>query len=99
MPVSLLVIKPRFKSGALIESGSIIEHHNVVERCCEIDPRVVTGGFTTLRECCCVHIGATIINHIEIGQDSIIGAGAVVIDNIPPRCTAVGVPAKIIKYH
>ncbi len=32
-------------------------------------------------------------------MNSIIGAGAVVIKNIPQDCTAVGVPAKIIKMN
>ncbi|MGQ0452916.1 acetyltransferase, partial [Bacillus sp. SS-TM] len=39
----------------------------------------------------------TIIPNLIIGNWSMIGAGATVIHNIPSRCTAVGLPAKIIK--
>ena len=34
---------------------------------------------------------------VTIGENSIIGAGAVVVDNIPANCVAVGNPAKVVK--
>ena len=43
--------------------------------------------------------GAKIINQIEIGEYTIVGAGAVVSKSLPNKCTAVGIPAKPIKYH
>jgi hypothetical protein len=49
--------------------------------------------------CSFVGTGSKIINQVEIGKFSIIGAGAVVSKNIPANCTAVGVPAKPIKFH
>lgn len=91
--------KAEISSGVIINTGAHIDHHNVLERCCQIDPGVVTAGFVTLRSCCHVHTGATIINRIEIGKNSIIGAGSVVIKNIPSNCTAVGVPARVMKKY
>lgn len=46
-----------------------------------------------------VWLGAnvTVLDGVKIGRDSIIGAGAVVIDDIPEFSIAVGVPAKVIK--
>lgn len=35
----------------------------------------------------------------EIGDYTIVGAGAVVAKTLPAKCTAVGVPAKPIKFH
>ena len=43
--------------------------------------------------------GVKIINQIQIGEYSTIGAGAVVVNNLPAHCTAVGVPAKVIKHY
>lgn len=40
--------------------------------------------------------GAKILGNIEIGMCSKIGAGSVVLDNVPPHTTVVGVPAKIV---
>ena len=41
--------------------------------------------------------GAKIFGNIAIGDNSIVGANAVVLKNVPPNCTVVGVPAYIIK--
>jgi acetyltransferase-like isoleucine patch superfamily enzyme len=46
-----------------------------------------------------VGINATIIQSVCIGLWSTIGAGAVVTQDIPDNCTAVGIPAKPIKFH
>lgn len=91
--------KAEIKSGAIINTGVQVDHHNVLERCCQLDPGVVTAGNVTLRECCHVRTGVVIINRREVGHDAIVGAGAVVLKDVPPKCTAVGVPAEVIKYH
>jgi len=39
-----------------------------------------------------------LIQGITVGNYSIVGAGAVVIKDIPEKCTAVGSPAKPIKF-
>lgn len=41
--------------------------------------------------------GAKILDGVTIGKGSVIGAGAVVTDDIPPYSVAVGVPARVIK--
>lgn len=43
--------------------------------------------------------GAIIQQGVTIGFGSIIGANSVVTKNIPPKCIAAGVPAKIIKMY
>jgi len=40
--------------------------------------------------------GAKILGNITIGDNSKIGAGSVVLDSVPPHCTVVGVPAKVV---
>jgi serine O-acetyltransferase len=41
--------------------------------------------------------GACVLGAVTIGHDSIIGANAVVVTDIPPYATAVGIPARVIK--
>lgn len=47
-----------------------------------------------------VYIGPSvcIIEHVVIGNDATIGAGAVVVKDVPPGATAAGVPAKVISH-
>lgn len=46
-----------------------------------------------------VWIGANaiILPGVTIGENSVVGAGSVVTKSIPPRCVAVGVPARVVK--
>lgn len=40
--------------------------------------------------------GAKILGRVEIGHDSKVGAGSVVLTDVPPHCTVAGVPAEIV---
>ena len=41
--------------------------------------------------------GACVLGNVTVGHDSLIGANAVVVTDIPPYSTAVGIPARVIK--
>jgi len=43
--------------------------------------------------------GAKILGSIKIGDDTVIGANAVVLTDVPAHSTAVGIPARIITRH
>lgn len=43
-----------------------------------------------------ISAGAKVLGAITIGDNSRIGAGAVVIKSVPPNCTVVGVPGRIV---
>ncbi|WP_299099283.1 serine acetyltransferase [uncultured Alistipes sp.] len=55
------------------------------------DQRPVIGDFVTLG------VNVSIIGPVRIGNNVIIGAGSVVVNDIPDNCVAVGNPAKFIK--
>jgi serine O-acetyltransferase len=44
-----------------------------------------------------ISAGAKIIGSFKIGENSKIGAGSVVIEEVPPNCTVVGVPGRVVK--
>lgn len=44
-----------------------------------------------------VGCGACILGGVRVGHDSVIGANAVVIEDVPPYSLAVGVPARVVK--
>jgi serine acetyltransferase len=50
-------------------------------------------------ECVYIGTGAKIVNHVDIGEGTIVAAGAVVAKSLPANCTAVGIPAKPIKFN
>lgn len=44
-----------------------------------------------------VGAGAKILGPFTVGDDSKVAANAVVLSEVPPNCTAVGVPARVVK--
>ncbi|MHA1143834.1 MAG: DapH/DapD/GlmU-related protein [Candidatus Helarchaeota archaeon] len=59
------------------------------------DKSVLIGPI--LRKKCSIGSGAIILPGIEIGENSLIGAGSVVTKNIPPNVIAFGNPCKVMK--
>lgn len=44
-----------------------------------------------------ISAGAKILGSFSIGDNSKVGAGSVVLDEVPPNCTVVGVPGRVVK--
>ena len=51
----------------------------------------------TLQDNVMVSAGAKILGSFTIGENSKIGAGSVVLEEVPPNCTVVGVPGRIVR--
>ncbi len=44
-----------------------------------------------------ISAGAKVLGSFTVGENSKIGAGSVVLEEVPPNCTVVGVPGRIVK--
>jgi sugar O-acyltransferase (sialic acid O-acetyltransferase NeuD family) len=81
----------------IINLDVTIGHDSIIEDFCTLSPGVHISGRNKIGEGANVGTGAVTIQGIVIGRWSIIGAGAVVAQDIPDKVVAVGVPAKPIK--
>jgi serine acetyltransferase len=81
--------------------GVVIAKEVKLGRNCIIGPNVTIGerhgGYPTIEDGVVICCNSVIIGNVTIGKDSVIGAGSVVLDDIPPNSVAVGNPAKVIK--
>ncbi|WP_188392403.1 serine O-acetyltransferase [Compostibacillus humi] len=98
--------------GAKIGRRFFIDHGMgvVIGETCEIGDDVtifqgVTLGGTgkekgkrhpTIKDNVLISTGAKVLGSITIGENSKVGGGAVVIKDVPPNCTVVGVPGKVV---
>ncbi|MBR4026290.1 MAG: hypothetical protein IKJ01_01860, partial [Lachnospiraceae bacterium] len=46
-----------------------------------------------------VSAGAKVLGSFKIGDNCKIGAGSVVLEEVPPNCTVVGIPGRIVKRN
>ena len=76
-----------------------VGHDTIINNYASFMPSVNISGEVNVGKGVYVGTGAKIINQLEIGENTIVGAGAVVAKSLPANCTAVGVPAKPIKFH
>lgn len=96
----------RIGRGVLIDHGTsvVIGETAVVEDNVSMLHEVTLGGtgkqigdrHPKVRHGVLIGAGAKILGNVEIGTGAKIGAGSVVLDDVPPHCTAAGVPAKIV---
>lgn len=75
-----------------------VGHDTEIENYSSFMPSVNISGEVIIHNGVYVGTGAKIINQLEIGENTIVGAGAVVAKSLPANCIAVGVPAKPIKF-
>lgn len=80
----------------IINTGSIIEHDNVLDDFVHISPNATLCGIVQIGKYSHIGAGVTVKNNISITQKCIIGAGAVVVRNIEQEGTYIGVPANLI---
>lgn len=83
----------------MISMGVNIAHHNVIEEGCFFSQGTNIGASMHIYKLAYVGISATLMTGVKtIGNNSLIGAGAVVIKDVPDNAVMAGVPAKILKY-
>jgi sugar O-acyltransferase (sialic acid O-acetyltransferase NeuD family) len=83
--------------GCIINTGATVDHDNVIEDYVHISPGVNTGGTVWIGPRTWLGIGSKVVNNVNIVEGCIIGAGAVVINDLTESGTYVGVPARRIK--
>lgn len=83
----------------LLNLGCTVGHDTKIGDYCSFMPSVNISGDVIIENSVYVGTGAKIINSLTIGNSTIVGAGAVVSKSLPEKCTAVGIPAKPIKFH
>jgi len=82
---------------SIINTGCSIDHDCEIGEFCHISPGVNLAGGVKVKEGAFIGIGSCVIPNIEIGEWSQIGAGSVVVNDIPPRVLAYGNPARVIR--
>lgn len=99
----------RISNGVMIDHGQgvVIGQTAIVEEGCLIYQGVTLGGtgketgkrHPTLKKNVVVGAGAKVLGNIIVGENSRIGAGSVVMQNVPDGCTVVGIPGKIVRTN
>ena len=88
-----------------IGEGSIIGGNTIIGNNVTLYQGVTLGGTgkehgkrrPTICDNVMISAGAKVLGSFTVGENSKIGAGSVVLEEVPPNCTVVGVPGRIVK--
>lgn len=86
------------KDYVMISMGVHLAHHNILEEGVFLSTGCNFGASIHAHKYAYCGISSTIMTGMhELGEDCLIGAGAVVIKDVPDRAVMAGVPAKVLR--
>lgn len=96
-------------AGAVVNSGSCIGRHCVINTRASIDhdsvvgefvsiaPGATLGGNVRIGDYSAISLGANVIHGLTIGEHTVVGAGSTVVRDVPSFVVAYGTPARVIR--
>jgi len=96
LPAAVINSRSTIGDNVTIYSGVLIEHDTHVGHHTHLSPGVHVAGGVRIEAECFIGIGASIIQNVTIGTRAVVGAGGVVLQDLPAECIAVGIPARPI---
>jgi len=92
------VIQPDVVIGehSIINTGATVDHDCVLGAFVHVAPGVHLSGGVKLGNGVFLGIGSAAIPGVTVGDWTVVGAGGIVVEDLPPGVTAVGVPAKTL---
>lgn len=97
MPGAIIGAAVTIGRGAIINTAASVDHDGGIGDYVHIAPGVHLAGCVTIGEATFLGVGVSVIPERTIGSGSTIGAGAVVVRDVPDNQVWVGCPARFLK--
>jgi sugar O-acyltransferase (sialic acid O-acetyltransferase NeuD family) len=93
------VVNPGTRIGlhCIVNTGVCIDHDNDLADFCSLAPGAITGGGVRIGVGAAVGIGACVRHGVTIGEHTVIGAGSVVLADMPASSVAYGAPCRVVR--
>ncbi|MBO5327698.1 MAG: serine O-acetyltransferase [Clostridia bacterium] len=88
-------------SGVVIGETAVVGTGTILYQGCTLGGTGKETGkrHPTVGEYCVISAGAKVLGNIKVGDHAKVGAGAVVLKDVPPYATVVGVPARVVRIQ
>lgn len=97
MPGAIISANADIGEFCIVNTKASLDHDGVMGAFSSFAPAVTAGGEVTINAFAAVLLGANISHTISIGEHSVIGAGSLVLRDVPDRVVAYGLPARVIR--
>jgi sugar O-acyltransferase (sialic acid O-acetyltransferase NeuD family) len=89
----------RIGDFCIVNTKASLDHDSSMEDYASIAPGVTTGGYVSIGAFSAVSLGASIADRRRVGRHTVIGAGSVVLHDLPDFCVAYGAPARVVRQR
>jgi sugar O-acyltransferase (sialic acid O-acetyltransferase NeuD family) len=94
MPRAVVNALATVGKACIINSGAIVEHECIIGDFVHVAPSATLAGNVRVNDSAFIGANATVKQGVRIGKNTVIGAGSVVLNDIPDNETWAGVPAR-----
>ena len=89
--------RARLTAGSLLNTGASLDHDSTLGKFASLGPGARTGGNVMIGPRTMIGLQAGILQGRTVGEDSVIGAQSLVLEDIPSLSVAVGSPSRLIR--
>lgn len=82
---------------AIINTKASLDHESEMEDFTSLLPGVTTGGAVKIGTGSCVCAGSTLVHQVRIGRHTMVGAGSLVLRDLPDQSLCFGAPARVVR--
>jgi sugar O-acyltransferase (sialic acid O-acetyltransferase NeuD family) len=95
------VIDPgsRLGNNCIVFTNSYIAHDSIIGTNVYLAPGVILGGGTCIHDSAYIGLGANIVDRITIGSEAVVGAGSLVLRDVPSKQIWFGSPARFVRQN
>ncbi|HYE19562.1 MAG TPA: acetyltransferase [Tepidisphaeraceae bacterium] len=83
--------------SVIVNTAATVDHECQIGPAVHLGPGVRLAGRVTVHARALVGIGACVLPCLTVGEEATVGGAALIRQDVPPRATVVGVPARVIE--
>ena len=99
LPGCILEPDTIIEENCFVNSGAIICHHTLIKAHSILAAGSLIGGHTTIGESSLIGFNATVAELLQVGSETLLGAGSLLLQDTENHTMYVGTPAKAIRKH